>query len=83
MIGKVLDLLFGCHHRLITRPITPVHKHNCQPTCTYVACLECGKQFYYDTRNMRVGAQIPMSLSPPHHSPGASHSLPQSRFRSA
>jgi hypothetical protein len=67
MIGKVFNLLFGCHHRLITRPITPVHKHNSQPTCTYVACLECGKQFYYDTGNMRVGAQIPMSPSPPYH----------------
>ena len=58
MIDKLLGLLFGCHHRLITRPITPVNRHNSQPTCTYVACLECGKQFYYDTSNMRVGAPI-------------------------
>jgi hypothetical protein len=65
MIGKLLDLLFGCHHRLITRPITPVLKHSSQPNCTYVVCLECGKQFHYDTRNMRVGPQIPMSLSGP------------------
>ena len=64
MIGKMLDLLFGCHHRLITRPITPVLKHS-QPTCTYVVCLECGKQFHYDTRNMQIGSQIPMSLSGP------------------
>ena len=83
MIGKVLDMLFGCHHRRITRPITPVHKHNSQSTGTYVACLECGKQFYYDTGKMRVGAQIPMSPSPPSYSPDNSHSLPQSRFRSA
>ena len=58
MIGKMFDLLFGCHHRLITRPITPVHKPNSQPACTYVVCLECGKQFNYDTRTMQIGAQI-------------------------
>lgn len=66
MIGKMLDLVFGCHHRLITRPITPVHRHDTQPSYTYVACLECGKQFYYDTRNMRVGTPIPASLMTPH-----------------
>ena len=65
MTGKILDLLFGCHHRLITRPITQVRKYDCQPSYTYVACLECGKQFYYDTRNMRVGTPIPVSLMMP------------------
>jgi len=65
MIGKMLGLLFGCHHRLITRPITPAHRHDTPPSHTYVACLECGKQFYYDTGNMRVGTPIPVSLMTP------------------
>ena len=83
MIGKMFELLFGCHHRLITRPITPVHKPNSPPACTYVACLECGKQFNYDTRNMRIGTQILIQPSPAHQNPDGSRSLPQNRFRSA
>jgi hypothetical protein len=65
MIGKMLDLLFGCRHRLVTRPITPVHRHDAPPPHTYVACLECGRQFYYDTSNMRMGTQMPPSLMTP------------------
>jgi hypothetical protein len=65
MIGKMLDLVFGCHHRQMTRPITPVHRHKTQPSATYVVCLECGKQFYYDTANMRLGMPVPVSVITP------------------
>jgi len=63
MFCKMLDLLCGCRHRRITRPITPVRKHNAEPAATYVSCLECGKRFYYDTANMRVGRPVPLSLT--------------------
>lgn len=69
MIGKMLNLLFGCHHRHITRPITPVSRHH-QPASSYVACLECGKQFHYDTLNMRVGTAMP-PLTANHHASGS------------
>jgi hypothetical protein len=59
MVGKMLDLLFGCRHRLITRPITPVRRYGTPPSDTYVACLECGRRFHYDTRDMRVGRPMP------------------------
>jgi hypothetical protein len=59
MIDAVLNLLFSCRHRRITRPITPVRKPSDPRGETYVACLECGKQFYYDVANMRVGMPIP------------------------
>ncbi len=58
MIATVLDLLFGCRHRRLTRPITPVHKYGVPGSDTYVACLECGKQFHYDATKMRLGAPI-------------------------
>ena len=58
MIDTVLNLLFGCRHRRITRPITPAHRPCDPPRDTYVACLECGKQFYYDMANMRVGMPV-------------------------
>jgi hypothetical protein len=60
MIGKVLDVLFGCRHHRMTRPITPVRRYDTPPGDTYVTCLECGKQFYYDTANMRIGRQMPL-----------------------
>ena len=61
MIEAMLNLLYGCRHRQITRPITPVHKPGTPSGDTYVACLECGKQFYYDLDNMRIGKLMPAS----------------------
>jgi hypothetical protein len=65
MVGKVVALLFGCRHRRMTRPITPVYKFGTPPGDSYVRCLECGKRFSYDTRNMRVGMTMPTNR-PPH-----------------
>jgi hypothetical protein len=65
MIAKVVELLIACRHRHISRPITPVYRYCTQPSYSYVACLECGKQFYYDTTNLRMGPPIPQSLMTP------------------
>jgi hypothetical protein len=69
MIDAMLNLLYGCRHRRLTRPITPVHKPGTQRGDTYVACLECGKQFHYDLDNMRIGKLMPASAI----SSGATH----------
>jgi len=63
MIAKIFNLIFGCHHRRLTRPITPVHNAATQKCDrsgkgTYVACLDCGQRFQYDVEKMRVGRQI-------------------------
>jgi hypothetical protein len=50
----MLNLLFGCRHRSITRPMTPVHKPGTPAGETYIVCLECGKRYQYDLVNMRV-----------------------------
>jgi len=39
--------------------MTPVHKANEKPGVTYVVCLDCGQQFYYDLTEMRIGTLIP------------------------
>ena len=70
MIGKMWNLIFGCHHRSTTRPITPVNRRD-RSNYSYVACLECGKQFYYDTRNMTMGAPVPLSMMAPCHTSSA------------
>lgn len=61
MIDTVLNLLFRCSHRRITRPITPVVKTAQARGDTYVVCLDCGKQFSYDTKEMRIGKPIDRS----------------------
>lgn len=58
MISLLADLLFRCPHRRLTRPITPVSKPGVPSSDTYVVCLECGKQFYYDWEKMRLGGPV-------------------------
>jgi hypothetical protein len=61
MIGSIFDSLFGCSHRRLTRPITPVSKPGVPSGETYVVCLDCGKQFAYDWNHMRIGKPIERS----------------------
>jgi hypothetical protein len=61
MLGSIFESLFGCSHRRLTRPITPVSKPGVPSGETYVVCLECGKQFAYDWNHMRIGKPIERS----------------------
>jgi hypothetical protein len=58
MIDSVMNLVFRCRHKRLTRPVTPVNQISKLRSETYVACLECGKQFSYDTREMRIGKPL-------------------------
>src|SRR5689334_1300888 len=58
MIDSVLNLLFRCPHKRITRPITPVSKAGVPHGETYVVCLDCGKQFAYDLQKMRIDKPV-------------------------
>ncbi len=60
MIENMLNALFGCRHKRLTRPITPVHKPGTPPGDSYVACLDCGRRLQYDVKALRVGAPIPV-----------------------
>jgi len=55
---KMWDVLFGCSHKRYTFPITVRHgqrRLDCPSIRgTYVVCLDCGKEFEYDWRSMRV-----------------------------
>ena len=61
MIDTVINLLFRCAHRKLTRPVTPVSKAGVPHGETYVVCLDCGKQFSYDLTAMRIGKAIDQS----------------------
>ena len=58
MIRALLQRLFGCPHRRISRPITPSGRPGTRESGTYVVCLDCGQQFAYDLQQMRMGARI-------------------------
>jgi hypothetical protein len=65
MVATVLNLLFGCRHRRLTRPITPAHKPGTLARSAYVACLECGRHFHYDVQNMRIGQPVDVTATEP------------------
>ena len=58
MIDSVWNLLFRCPHKRVTRPITPVSKAGVPHGDTYVVCLDCGKQFIYDLKKMRIDKPV-------------------------
>lgn len=58
MMDSVLNLLIGCSHRRLTRPVTPVDKAGVPQGDTYVVCLDCAQQFAYDFKEMRIGKRI-------------------------
>ena len=58
MIDTVLNLLFRCSHRRLTRPLAPITKAGQPHSQSYVVCLDCGKQFEYDLTEMRMGKAI-------------------------
>ena len=58
MIDTVLNLLFRCGHRRLTRPVSPITKAGQPHSQCYVVCLDCGKQFENDLNEMRIGKAI-------------------------
>ena len=58
MIASLVDLLFGCSHSNYSFPQTVKSGHSrpaaAAVTGTYVVCLDCGKEFAYDWRTMKV-----------------------------
>lgn len=58
MIDSLLNLLFRCSHRRLTRPVAPITKAGQPQSQSYVVCLDCGKQFEYDVKEMRMGKAI-------------------------
>ena len=58
MIDTLLNLLFRCSHRRLTRPVAPIANVGQQHGQGYVVCLDCGKLFEYDMEGMRLGKLI-------------------------
>jgi len=58
MVGKIIEALFGCWHSHYSFPISvrPGSRRNSAAslTGTYVVCLDCGREFPYDWKEMKV-----------------------------
>jgi hypothetical protein len=58
MVAKLIDTFFGCRHSRYSFPVT-IRGSARRPqagalTGTYVACLDCGREFPYDWQEMKV-----------------------------
>ena len=64
MLQSLFDTLFGCSHQRTTFPLTPARRTagsvlpGVVRSGTYVTCLDCGKEFDYDWKSMRVGRAV-------------------------
>ncbi len=60
---SLYDMVFGCSHKRLTFPISVRGKLRrtaaASVTGTYVVCLECGKEFPYDWRAMKMVQTAP------------------------
>jgi hypothetical protein len=56
MFNSFVEMFFGCSHKRTTFPITPGRA--VARGGTYVACLDCGKEFAYDWKTMQIGEQV-------------------------
>jgi hypothetical protein len=69
MFHSMFNSFFGCSHQRTTFPITPRRKYVGSPAATasqsgtYVACLDCGKEFAYDWKSMSIGEAV--AVPPP------------------
>ena len=58
MLARVVDMFFGCWHKRYSFPITARagqrRAEAAIPTGTYVVCLDCGKEFPYDWKAMKI-----------------------------
>jgi hypothetical protein len=63
MIARLLDGFFGCWHTNLSFPITirsaARRSAAASLTGTYVVCLDCGKEFAYDWRQMKIIDEAP------------------------
>ena len=66
MFNSLLNTIFGCAHNRTTFPITPSRRSKVSEGMrngTYIVCLDCGKEFDYNWKEMRIGdpvGQVPL-----------------------
>ena len=56
MMTSLVDMFFGCWHKNYSFPITSKNRRTeaSRITGTYVVCLDCGREFAYDWKTMKL-----------------------------
>jgi len=58
MLARLFDTLFGCKHSRFSFPISVRPRSGriaaASLTGTYVACLDCGREFPYNWQDMKI-----------------------------
>ena len=59
------NAFFGCSHKHTTFPLTPARKASKASSGsvrigTYVVCLDCGQEFRYNWKEMRMEEPVPV-----------------------
>jgi hypothetical protein len=59
MLKPLIEMVFGCQHSHTTFPMTPrregpLHRFR-RKEMPAITCLDCGAEFDYDWRHMKVG----------------------------
>lgn len=63
MLDRLFNAAFGCRHQRTSFPLTPLSKAGEPQKETYIVCLNCGKQFVYDWKEMRIGPEADLSMN--------------------
>ncbi len=58
LIDTIVNFMFGCRHRHLSRPMAEPSKPGARPSAAFVVCLDCGQRYSYDLDRMRMGKQV-------------------------
>ena len=67
MIQSLINVFFGCSHKRTTFPLTPSRRSQMSGGArrgTYVACLDCGREFDYSWKDMRISNTVADASTP-------------------
>ena len=67
MINSLIGTIFGCAHKRTTFPLTPSRKSKISEgdrSSTYIVCLNCGQEFDYNWKEMRIVSPARSPVSP-------------------
>jgi hypothetical protein len=58
MMASLISYLFGCSHERTTFPMRTKRSSETSRQGTYIVCLDCGREFDYNWKDMQAGAAV-------------------------
>jgi len=57
-MASLISYLFGCSHERTTFPMRTKRSSEANRQGTYIVCLDCGKEFDYNWKEMHAGPPV-------------------------